>query len=104
MALRLVKGSYKYRDQMIEMLKEWIAYNNAHPEANKSPAAIFKNDYHDFDYYLSHLEYAEPHGGLVPDSTFFCLDDERNIMVAQSISVTSLTSICCNMAVISVMA
>ena len=81
MALRLVKGSYKYRDQMIEMLKEWIAYNNAHPEANKSPAAIFKNDYHDFDYYLSHLEYAEPHGGLVPDSTFFCLDDERNIMV-----------------------
>lgn len=43
MALRLVKGSYKYRDQMIEMLKEWIAYNNAHLEANKSPAVIFKN-------------------------------------------------------------
>ena len=79
MALRLVKGSYKYRDQMIEMLKEWIAYNNAHLEAN-SPAVIFKNDYHDFDHYLSHLEY-RPHGGLVPDSTFFCLDDERNIMV-----------------------
>ena len=46
MALRLVKGSYKYRDQMIEMLKEWIAYNNAHLEANPSPAVIFKNDYH----------------------------------------------------------
>lgn len=81
MALRLVKGSYKYRDQMIEMLKEWIAYNNAHLEANPSPAVIFKNDYHDFDHYLSHLDYIEPHDGLVPASTFFCLDDERNIMV-----------------------
>ena len=86
------------------MLKEWIAYNNAHLEANPSPAVIFKNDYHDFDHYLSHLDYIEPHDGLVPASTFFCLDDERNIMVEQSISVTSLTSICCNMAVISVMA
>lgn len=81
MQLRLVKGSYEYKDQIIDMVKEWTAYNNAHPEENVSPYAIFRNDYHDFDYYLEHLEYKEPKDGLVPDSTFFCLDEERNILV-----------------------
>ena len=49
MALKLVKGSYEYKNQIIDMLKEWIAYNEQHPKANTSPYAIFKNDYHDFD-------------------------------------------------------
>ena len=48
MALKLVKGSYEYKNQIIDMLKEWIAYNEQHPKA---------------------------------DSTFFCFDDQRNIMV-----------------------
>ena len=34
-----------------------------------------------FAYYLEHLEYKEPQEGLVPDSTFFCFDEKRNLMV-----------------------
>ncbi len=43
--------------------------------------AIRKSDYHDFENYLSTLELKEPMNGLVPDSTYFCLDEERNIFV-----------------------
>ncbi|WP_303000039.1 GNAT family N-acetyltransferase [Thomasclavelia spiroformis] len=81
MALKLVKGSYEYKNQIIDMLKEWIAYNEQHPKVNTSPYAIFKNDYHDFDYYLNNLEIKEAKDNLVADSTFFCFDDQRNIMV-----------------------
>ena len=45
---------------------------------NRSPWAIFKNDYHDFDYYLEHLELKEAAEGLVPDSVFFLLDESRD--------------------------
>ena len=81
MELKLVKGSYEYKEQIIDMLKEWIDYNENHPEANTSPNAIFRNNYEDFAYYLEHLEYKEPPEGLVPDSTFFCFDEKRNLMV-----------------------
>ena len=81
MELKLVKGSYEYKEQIIDMLKEWIDYNENHPEANTSPNAIFRNNYEDFAYYLEHLEYKEPQEGLVPDSTFFCFDEKRNLMV-----------------------
>ena len=81
MELKLVKGSYEYKNQIIDMLKEWIDYNENHPEANTSPNAIFRNNYEDFAYYLEHLEYKEPQEGLVPDSTFFCFDEKRNLMV-----------------------
>lgn len=81
MELKLVKGSYEYKNQIIDMLKEWIDYNENHPEANTSPNAIFRNNYEDFAYYLEHLEYKEPPEGLVPDSTFFCFDEKRNLMV-----------------------
>ena len=81
MELKLVKGSYEYKNQIIDMLKEWIDYNENHPEANTSPNAIFRNNYEDFAYYLEHLEYKEPQEGLVPDSTFFCFDGKRNLMV-----------------------
>ena len=47
MALKLVKGSYEYKNQIIDMLKEWSAFNSLHPDANTSPAAIFKNDWLD---------------------------------------------------------
>ena len=62
------------------MLDEWVSYNNSH-DTNHSPWAIFKNDYHNFDYYLDNLELKEPKNGYVPDSTFFALDVERNIFV-----------------------
>ena len=81
MEIKLVKGSYEYKEQIIDMLKEWRDYNENHPEANTSPNAIFRNNYEDFAYYLEHLEYKEPQEGLVPDSTFFCFDEKRNLMV-----------------------
>ena len=81
MEIKLVKGSYEYKNQIINMLKEWIDYNENHPEANTSPNAIFRNNYEDFAYYLEHLEYKEPQEGLVPDSTFFCFYGKRNLMV-----------------------
>ena len=81
MEIKLVKGSYEYKNQIIDMLKEWIDYNENHPEANTSPNAIFRNNYEDFAYYLEHLEYKEPQEWLVSDSTFFCFDEKRNLMV-----------------------
>lgn len=80
MTLKLIKGSYFYKDQIIAMLREWKAYNATH-DTNHSPWAIFKNDYQDFDYYLKHLEITSSKDGLVPDSVFFCLDEERNVIV-----------------------
>ena len=63
------------------MLTEWkedIEKNNT----NHSPWAIFRNDFHDFDSYLENLEIKEGNqDGLVPDTTLFCLDKDRNIFV-----------------------
>ena len=56
------------------------AYNKTHGN-NDAPFAIFKNDYNDFDYYLDNLDSKEEKEGLVPDSTFFALDSNRNIFV-----------------------
>ena len=42
---------------------------------------IRRNDYHDFDYYLKNLEIKEETEDRVPDSTYFCLDMQRNIFV-----------------------
>lgn len=76
MKLELVKLSQSYRPQLDEMMTEWTASGE-----KIIPYAIAKNDFHDFDEYLSGLEIKEPTGKLVPDSTFFCLDKERNIFV-----------------------
>ncbi len=81
MRIKLVKGGYEYKEQIEDMLEEWTAYNNGNPDANSSPWSIFKNDYKDFDYYLDNLEYKEAKDVFVPDSTFFCLDEERNILM-----------------------
>ena len=80
MNLKLVKGSMEYKTQITGMVEEWTAYNDSH-DANTSPWSIFKNDVHDFDAYLEHLEVTEPGDGLVPDSTYFCLDRDRDRMV-----------------------
>lgn len=45
--LKLVRLSYDYRKQLEETLEEWTAFNATH-DTNRSPWAIFKNDYHDF--------------------------------------------------------
>lgn len=77
MKLRLVKLTEEYQCQLNEMMDEWCAAGE-----RIVPGAIGKNDYHDFAYYCSHLEIKEgAKGPLVPDSVFFCLDEERDIFV-----------------------
>ncbi len=76
MKLRLVKASEQYRRQITDMLDAWNATGE-----KIIPYAIRRLDYHDFSNYCENLEVKDTSGGLVPDSTFFCLDEERNIMV-----------------------
>ena len=76
MELKLVKLEARYRRHLEEMMAQWC-------DAGEKivPYAIRKNDYRDFDYYLQHLETKAETDGRVPDSTFFCLDKERDIFV-----------------------
>lgn len=76
MNIKLVKLTHEYKQQLTDMMDEWMAV-----EQDFSPYAIRKSDYHDFDNYLENLELKEARDGLVPDSTFFCLDLDRNIFV-----------------------
>ena len=80
MSLKLIKLTKEYESQLGEMIEEWkvdIIANNT----NHSPWAIFKNDYHDFENYLKNLEIKEETDRLVPDSVFFLLDTERQILL-----------------------
>lgn len=76
MNIRLVKLTPEYRQQLFDMMEEWLAV-----EQDFSPYVIRKNDYRDFEYYMDHLEITRFDGKHVPDSTFFCLDTDRNIFV-----------------------
>ena len=76
MKLRLVKASARYRDQITDMLDEWYATGE-----KIVPYAIRRTDYHDFAHYCDDLEVKNAGDGLVPDSTFFCLDEERDMIV-----------------------
>lgn len=76
MKLCLVKASEQYHGQIVDMLEEWNATGE-----KIIPYAIRRIDYRDFAYYCDNLEVKDASGGLVPDSTFFCLDEERNVMV-----------------------
>ena len=76
MNLQLIKITQAHKDLVFDMLDEW------HGTGEKIvPYAIRKTDYHNFDAYLDSLEVADGSSGLVPDSTFFCLDTDRNILV-----------------------
>ena len=76
MSLRLGKFSKTYKRQLFDMMDEWTASGE-----KIIPYAIRKVDYHDFEHYMESLELREPKEGLVPDSTFFCLDEDRDIFV-----------------------
>lgn len=76
MQLRLVKASENYRRQIVDMLEEWNEYGE-----KIIPYAIRRLDYHDFEFYCRNLEVKDTSSGLVPDSTFFCLDEERDMIV-----------------------
>lgn len=76
MRIRLVKLAPQYRRHLVDMMEEW----------NKSgekiiPYAIRRLDYRDFDNYLTNLEVIEAVPGLLPNSTFFCLDEDRDLFV-----------------------
>lgn len=77
--IRLVKLSPQYKFQLFEMMDEWV--NHIGDKNDKTPFAIFKNDYHDFDNYLNHLDIKIGDDKYVPDSTYFALDIARNIFV-----------------------
>ena len=74
--LTLIKLTEEYRPQLNDMMDEWTS-----AEERITPWAIGKCDYHDFPAYLASLEIRESDGKHVPDSTFFCLDTDRNIFV-----------------------
>ncbi len=81
MNIELVRLTPEYKEQLTDMLEEWIADIEKN-HSNHSPWMIFRNDYHDFDYYLENLEIKEEtEDGRVPDTTLFCLDKDRNIFV-----------------------
>lgn len=77
MSLILMKLTKEYEKELGEMIDEWKADQELN-HTDHSPYAIFKNDYHDFDYYLEHLDLKEAVGKYVPTSTFFLLDTERD--------------------------
>lgn len=74
--LQLIKFDRKYAPQLNEMMDEWTAANE-----KIIPWAIRKCDYHDIDRYIDSLEVKKAEGKYVPNSTFFCIDTERNIFV-----------------------
>ena len=76
MKLKLVKLEPKYRRHLEEMLGEWYATGE-----KIVPYAIRRLDYHDFENYCENLEIRDNSLDWVPDSTFFCLDEERDIFV-----------------------
>lgn len=80
MDVKLIKLTKDYYQQLKEMIDEW-KIDQEENNTNHSPWAIFKNDYHDFDYYLDNLEISNPVDGKVPSSVFFLLDIKRNILL-----------------------
>ena len=76
MNIRLVTLTEEYKEQLFEMMDEWCATGE-----KIVPYAIRRLDYRNFENYCNNLEIRDDSSGLVPDSTFFCLDEDRNIMV-----------------------
>ncbi|MGM9605718.1 MAG: GNAT family N-acetyltransferase [Faecousia sp.] len=76
MNITLVRLTPAHRPQLNDMMEEWLAV-----EQDFSPCMIRRNDYRDFDSYLENLEIRQEQDGRVPDSTYFCLDLDKNIFV-----------------------
>ncbi len=76
MNLKLVKLEEKYKKQLNDMMDEWTANGE-----RIVPWAIIKADYHNFEKYKNEIESPYVNENHVPDSTFFCLDLDRNIFV-----------------------
>ena len=81
MNIELVRLTTEHKEQLFDMLTEWkrdIIENHT----DMSPWKIWANDFHNFEYYIEHLDTKEnDENGWVPDTTLFCLDKDRNIFV-----------------------
>ena len=81
MNIELVRLTDEYKEHLFEMLPEWkkdIEINHT----NMSPRKLWESDFRDFDSYVKSFETApDPKNGLVPDTTLFCLDKDRDIFV-----------------------
>lgn len=76
MKLRLVKLNESYKLHLNDMMEEWYASGE-----KIVPSAIARFDYQDFDNYINCLDNNIEKDGYVPYSTFFCLDEERDLFV-----------------------
>lgn len=76
MKLQLVPLHEKYKRHLNDMMEEWCASGE-----RVVPSALTRYDYRDFAPYRSKLENKDGNGSLVPDTTLFCLDEERDIFV-----------------------
>lgn len=76
MNIKLVKLTSQYKKHLFDMMDEWVLSGE-----RIMPTAIAINDYHNFDYYINHLCREKEVGGIVPETTFFCLDLDRDIFV-----------------------
>lgn len=81
MNVQLVRLTDEYREQLFEMLTEWKS-DIIENQTDMSPRTIWTNDFDDFENYVEKLEVREEtENGWVPDTTLFCLDQDRNIFV-----------------------
>lgn len=76
MKLRLIKASEEYRQQICDYLDEWYALGE-----KIVPYAVRRLDHHDFEKYCRELENKAIITDYVTDSSFFCLDEDRDIVV-----------------------
>ena len=76
MKLKLVKLSDDYKALLFDMMDEWYAAGE-----KIVPYAIRKCDYHDWDAYVNSVDIRYGDENIVPSTTFFCLDEERDIFV-----------------------
>ncbi|MDW2796641.1 GNAT family N-acetyltransferase [Clostridium boliviensis] len=76
MKLQLVKLEQKYKMHLNNMMEEWYASGE-----KIVPYAIARLDYHDFNNYILSMADSEENEGFVPYSTYFCLDEERDLFV-----------------------
>ncbi len=80
MNLKLIKLTKEYETQLGEMIDEWKADQELN-HTDRSPRAIFRNDYRDFDAYLADLDHESAASGWLPDSVFFLLDEDRDRLI-----------------------
>lgn len=74
--LTLIQMEEAYRPLLNDMMDEWTATGE-----RIIPYSIRKCDYHDFERYVASLDTREETERLVPDSTFFCLDTDRQRLI-----------------------